>query len=148
MEEIFQHRVNSLPTIAIPGHIYYVKNGQGNNLDHYVTDNNGILRLVGKISSNGLSAYQIAVQNGYVGTEQQWLASLQGSGGGGSIQNYVHQQAIPSDTWIINHNLGFKPNVSIVDTVDDEVEGSIKYTNLNTITITFALSFSGKAYLS
>lgn len=26
---------------------------------------------------NGLSAYQIAVNNGFIGTEQEWLASLQ-----------------------------------------------------------------------
>lgn len=32
---------------------------------------------------NGESAYQIAVRNGFVGTEQEWLDSLQGSGGGG-----------------------------------------------------------------
>lgn len=29
---------------------------------------------------NGLSAYQIAVVNGFVGTEQQWLASIGGAG--------------------------------------------------------------------
>lgn len=33
---------------------------------------------------NGLSAYQIAVIHGFVGTEAEWLASLQGGGGGGS----------------------------------------------------------------
>ena len=31
----------------------------------------------------GLSAYQIALQNGFVGSETAWLVSLQGSGGGG-----------------------------------------------------------------
>jgi hypothetical protein len=30
----------------------------------------------------GASAYEIAVANGYVGTETQWLAGLQGTGGG------------------------------------------------------------------
>jgi hypothetical protein len=35
--------------------------------------------LVSKIRSNaGLSAYEVAVQNGFVGTVQEWLASLQG----------------------------------------------------------------------
>jgi len=35
--------------------------------------------LVSKIRNNaGLSAYEIAVQNGYVGTVEQWLASLEG----------------------------------------------------------------------
>ncbi|MEN9324228.1 MAG: hypothetical protein RL699_2008 [Bacteroidota bacterium] len=35
----------------------------------------------GTAGINGLSAYQVAVANGYVGTEQQWLTSLQGAAG-------------------------------------------------------------------
>jgi hypothetical protein len=46
---------------------------------------------------NGASAYEVAVKNGFVGTEQEWLDSLQGSGGGGgglsrSIQTIVSNQ--------------------------------------------------------
>lgn len=33
----------------------------------------------GQAGSNGLSAYQIALANGYTGTEKQWLRSLKGS---------------------------------------------------------------------
>lgn len=35
----------------------------------------------GEPGKDGLSAYQIAVQNGFVGTEQEWLASLKGEPG-------------------------------------------------------------------
>jgi hypothetical protein len=35
------------------------------------------VKLVTEI--RGLSAYEIAVKNGFVGTEQQWLVSLQGT---------------------------------------------------------------------
>ena len=35
----------------------------------------------GKDGADGLSAYEIAVKNGFVGTEQQWLASLHGQDG-------------------------------------------------------------------
>lgn len=35
----------------------------------------------GGSGGNGLSAYQVAVQQGFTGTEQQWLASLQGQPG-------------------------------------------------------------------
>lgn len=41
---------------------------------------------------SGLSAYQIAVNNGFVGTEAEWLASLQGedgTGGGGDSRLYL-----------------------------------------------------------
>lgn len=37
----------------------------------------GLTGETGDIGDDGLSAYQIAVNNGFVGTEQQWLASLQ-----------------------------------------------------------------------
>lgn len=37
----------------------------------------------------GDSAYQIAVQNGFVGTEQEWLESLKGEDGLSSINRYV-----------------------------------------------------------
>ena len=46
-------------------------------------DSNHILR--GKLSGlekiNGLSAYEVAVVNGFVGTEEEWLASLKGEDG-------------------------------------------------------------------
>lgn len=35
----------------------------------------------GETGADGKSAYEIAVENGYVGTEQQWLASLKGEQG-------------------------------------------------------------------
>ena len=35
----------------------------------------------GERGLNGYSAYQIAVKNGYVGTEQEWLTSLNGKDG-------------------------------------------------------------------
>lgn len=41
----------------------------------------------GTNGTNGLSAYQIAVANGYVGSEAAWLASLQGADGTGSTWN-------------------------------------------------------------
>jgi hypothetical protein len=37
----------------------------------------------GPPGADGLSAYQIAVNNGFVGTEEEWLESLVGDGGGG-----------------------------------------------------------------
>ena len=39
--------------------------------------------IQGPAGANGLSAYQVALANGFVGTEAEWLASLVGSGGGG-----------------------------------------------------------------
>ncbi len=65
----------------------------------------------------------------------------------GSIY-YVHNQISASATWSISHNLDKYPGVTVVDSAGTVVEGSIQYTNSNTIVITFSAAFSGKAYLT
>jgi len=46
----------------------------------------GVLTLRG---APGDSAYQVAVNNGFVGTEQQWLDSLGSGGGGTALQDHI-----------------------------------------------------------
>ena len=41
----------------------------------------GEIQAVGTGGENGLSAYEIAVKNGFEGTEQEWLESLHGEDG-------------------------------------------------------------------
>ena len=62
--------------------------------------------------------------------------------------SYTHLQGSSSNTWVINHNLNFYPNVTVQDSAGTIYEGEISYTNLNSITVTFSSAFSGKAYLS
>ena len=62
---------------------------------------------------------------------------------------YVHNQTNnPSDIWVIDHNLSFHPNVTVVDTGGTQVEGNVIYNNINRVTIEFSRVFAGKAYLS
>lgn len=44
-------------------------------------DENGNVELVGNIGADGKSAYQIALDNGFKGTEKEWLDSLNGEKG-------------------------------------------------------------------
>lgn len=138
-------KVNTLPLVGQPNAIYYVLTGS-NDVKQYITDIGGNYKLVTS-GINGLSAYQIALQNGFIGTEVEWLQSLQSSSSeiGGT---YSHQQAIPLSIWTITHGLGFNPNVAVVDSSGQQVQGTIKYINLNTLTVEFVLPFSGTAYLS
>ena len=39
------------------------------------------INIVGEKGQNGLSAYEVAVDNGFIGTKQQWLESLRGASG-------------------------------------------------------------------
>lgn len=61
---------------------------------------------------------------------------------------YTHIQSVSSNTWVINHNLDFFPNVTVADSSGAICEGEIDYSNNNSLTIIFTGAFSGKAYLS
>jgi hypothetical protein len=62
---------------------------------------------------------------------------------------YVHIQHAQSNEWVINHGLGFIPNITVVDSEGVVVEGSYDYSeDGNTVTARFTQIFSGKAYLS
>ena len=81
------------------GHISYVK-----ETDKYYKFNslNNVDSTLGKwreytsggSGTDGKSAYEIAVDNGFVGTEDQWLDSLKGERGekGTSISSIPHQE--------------------------------------------------------
>lgn len=61
---------------------------------------------------------------------------------------YVHNQGVASDTWTMNHNLGYFPNIEIVNSAGDTVIGNYQFVSVNTVIATFSDPFAGKAYLS
>lgn len=67
-----------------------------------------------------------------------------GSAGG----TYVHDQDSASDLWVVNHGLGYKPSVTVVDTLDRQFFAHVEYLDDNTLTIDFGAPFTGRAYLS
>ena len=63
-------------------------------------------------------------------------------------KHFTFIQSVPSDTWVIEHNLGKKPSVSAVDSAGTDVVGEYVYIDDNNILLRFAGVFSGKAYLN
>ena len=63
-------------------------------------------------------------------------------------QSYRHIQTVNSATWIITHNLGFRPSVTVIDLDGDVVNGDILYNTNNQLTITFSSEIKGEAYLN
>ena len=66
---------------------------------------------------------------------------------------YTHNQSSTSNTWVVNHNLNRFPSVTVVDSADTIVQGTVVYNSNKQLTITFfsgssALAFQGKAYLN
>ncbi|MBS3993820.1 MAG: hypothetical protein KGZ87_08895 [Bacteroidetes bacterium] len=62
--------------------------------------------------------------------------------------NFIHTQTIPSDTWSINHQLNKYPSVTIIDTIGNEIEGSVLHLDNNNLTITFSVVLIGTAVLN
>jgi hypothetical protein len=60
---------------------------------------------------------------------------------------YLHSQDVPSATWVIVHNLGRMPSVTVLDSASTVVYGNVTHDSVNQVTITFSASFGGKAYL-
>lgn len=124
---------------------------EANNIDnfgHYelqsitqnATNTDFYTLVINKINANG----NLTQENFY------YISSLNLASGGGGIsdKHFVYNQNSASATWNITHNLSKKPSVSVVDTGDNVVYGSVEYNNLNSLTINFSSAFSGKAYLN
>ena len=73
-------------------------------------------------------------------------AGPQGPGGGAGAA-YVHTQASPATTWTINHNLGFRPSVELLDSGSQEIDGDIAHPTVNQTVVTLNPATAGLARL-
>lgn len=65
-----------------------------------------------------------------------------------AVNTYVHDQALSSDTWIVNHNLNRYPSVVVVDSAGTQFIVQIEYNSRNQLTIYINGATTGKAYLN
>lgn len=116
--------------------------------------NNGSSKEVIKVSDPGVAGPQGPVgpqgATGAVGpVGPQGAQGPQGPQGDPSGPvSYTHTQYSASASWTINHNLGYRPNVTVSDSAGTIIEGAIMYPNSSTIILTFSSAFAGTAYLS
>ena len=102
----------------------------------------------------GISAYQSAVANGFTGTEAEWVESLEGPmGPPGDIGalSFRFVQDVPAAEWVVTHDLGFWPNVSVVANFGaglENVVADIVWDTLNVIRVGFDLPLTGEVFLS
>lgn len=61
--------------------------------------------------------------------------------------SYTHQQLAATTTWIINHNLGYRPAVELLDTGGQEIDGDIAHPSVNQTVITLNPATAGIARL-
>lgn len=72
----------------------------------------------------------------------------QGPAGAPGGSAYVHTQAAPSASWVIDHNLGRKVHVSVVTDLGRLVFADVEHGSLNQTTVTFPGPVTGAAILS
>lgn len=68
----------------------------------------------------------------------------QGPPGGAAI---VYQQAAPATVWTINHNLGYRPSVELLDAGSQEIDGDIAHPSINQTIVTLNPASAGLARL-
>ena len=65
----------------------------------------------------------------------------------GLVSFNYEQQSLQSE-WLISHNLGFRPAVSVMDYSKNNIECDIEHINENLVKLIFSSPNSGYAYLS
>lgn len=95
----------------------------------------------------GKSAYQVAIERGFIGTEEDWLASLKGKDGAAKVFDFA--QSTPSDIWMVTHSLACRyPHVTCVDDGGNTIVGDIEYFSDNVTIIRFSEPVKGTAHLT
>lgn len=79
----------------------------------------------------------------HAGALTEFSSFSQGGNGG-----FQHNQLIAESTWIINHGLGFFPQIQAFKSDGIQIEGRVEQVSLNTIKISFIAPLSGYARLN
>ncbi len=96
-----------------------------------------------------------------VGLQYEWVGSRLGIkteaesdfeyvdlGAASEDKTYTHNQISASREWLVCHNLGKHPSVTVVDSANTVVVGDITYLNTEELIIRFTSEFSGRAFLN
>ena len=121
------------PPVIIPGEI----NGPAGPAGAQgATGNSGTNGIDGTNGTDGISAYDVAVANGFVGTEAAWLLSLEGTNGTDGIDGTDGAQGVPGPTgpasiiWEAS-NVGLNLVTGILIPTGNTASGAV--TTLNTV---------------
>jgi hypothetical protein len=67
---------------------------------------------------------------------------------GSAAASFEYTQLIASNSWVINHGLGFKPNVSVFDVSGATIDASLIFHTDNQVEVQFLTPRAGTARLS
>lgn len=88
----------------------------------------------------------------FVGEDQTLIVAVGDQGppgppgsGGGNGQSYSHTQGSAALEWTVNHNLGYRPAVTVFDATGNPVLAGISHVSVNQTIISFIIPISGSA---
>lgn len=61
-------------------------------------------------------------------------------------KHYTHIQNSAVTSWVVNHNLGKIPAITVLDSAGTEVEGQIVHNSVNQSVLSFTTAFAGEAH--
>lgn len=133
------------------------------NIKGTVATNKLVGNMYAVLGRDGLSAYEIALQNGFEGTEQEWLASLKGADGTMSFEDLTEEQKASlkgekgsSGVYVGSGDMPEDCNVQIdpngdtptLDDINSAIQTILSFKNLKTISGVDVLVDEGSNILS
>lgn len=73
---------------------------------------------------------------------------VQYGGGGASASHFVQQVTVASAQWTVIHDLGFMPNVTVLDHNGEEVGDAVQYIDINTVVVNWPSPMTGTVICS
>lgn len=67
--------------------------------------------------------------------------------GPAGITAYIHTQSTAASVWTINHNLGYRPAVEVLDSGSQEIDGEVSHPTVNQTVVTLNPPTAGIARL-
>lgn len=96
------------------------------------------------VSPHTHSLNDLQQSNALVGQVPVWSGAAWVAGSF-AASRYTHSQAVASTLWTVNHNLGYRPTVTIFSVGGVEVEAGILHASLNQVQLSFNVAVSGTA---
>lgn len=91
--------------------------------------------------------YEEVIAQGSIPAQVTLIGGIPGpKGDPGS--GFTFEQTSPSDSWLINHNLGFRPSVDLFTTGGMEMLGEVVHISVNQTVVNFNGAIAGFARLN
>lgn len=124
---------------------YCVKQGSGTSGIIYVKVDNGLeLYELHDVLITGPATGQEVLRRGADGL---WRNATLTAADVGAIAPFVYTQSTPATTWTINHNLGFRPSVELLDSGSQEIDADVSHPSINQTIVTLKAATAGLARL-